>query len=576
MDLDIPASGKTGKSPFKTSTPAVSEWVANLPLINIKDCVEQLEFALDELNKIDVPAAERHAALELLTAPVMHVIGALKKSYLGKRIPLRKQDLDNAAKASGLCNRMAISYKILVTTLGNQPESGSTSSALATAIHHAIRYLSEVLTGNYQIYAPYPDGIWKALHTLYATGEQHALLRHQVDDISPGYPEKSTIEESYKQILLLSLACPYRLRQNEISGVYKLLSQWARYSKLLSKSEGHSGGFFTWDLDSDDAPTYLTIKNQQARATQSRFLNTSDMEEPIRAALKAHQESTQRFSDYMEERILQRLMLTWGLMPKRQFARRRQDAAIQMVSGLKAIHRIITEPTPEGSEEAQEKTGVTRDRESLCDPTLEQPTTINTDAHNGNGNGAGHLPDQWQENPLQGAYSARNPDAGNGDATPLYAENWKMQDMSAGGYCLLWDSAEASSAQIGELVAIKTSHDRDENWHLGVIRWMKFFRERGLGLGVQMMSPGARAVWARLCDGKAGTGDKLQGILLPDVEGLHQQATLLLPSLPFRSGCLSQLTRGDVEKQVRLTTRLEDTGSFAQFYFSPANESCAP
>ncbi|MDH3900553.1 MAG: hypothetical protein OEU51_05845, partial [Gammaproteobacteria bacterium] len=71
MGLKIPSLRKRGKGLFNTSIPAVRQWVNNLPLINVETSVEQLEFALDEINKIDIPASERHDALELLIAPVI-------------------------------------------------------------------------------------------------------------------------------------------------------------------------------------------------------------------------------------------------------------------------------------------------------------------------------------------------------------------------------------------------------------------------------------------------------------------------------------------------------------------------
>jgi hypothetical protein len=580
MDLKIPELEKTGKRLFKTSAPAVRQWVDNLPLINIEASVKQLEFALDEINKTDIPTAERHAALDMLNTPVMHVTGALVKSYLGKQFPLKKHDLDNAAKATALRNRMASGYKILVAIMEKQHVS---RSVLTIAIHRAMRYLSEILIGDYQIYVPYPDGIWKDLHTLYALAEQHGLLKQQVEDITLHTPARSTIEDIYKQVLLLSLACPYRLRQNEISDVYILLSKWAPYSKLIKGSEESRGGFFTWSLESDHAPAYLTIRSREDRDTHWRNLNTSDMSKPVRAALEARQQSTQRYSDHLEERILQRLMLSWGVMPKRQFTRRQQDASIELVVGLKAIHSAISDPRPEPEPEpeqhdaVQAETEVIRDREYLQDPTFERPTSISTHPQRRKKSRDavtfGNRPERWQNNPLQGAYAANKPAAGTEYTDPMHIENWKMQDMSAGGYCLLWDSEEPSSARVGELVAIKTSHDTDDNWHLGVIRWMKFTQERGLGLGVQMMSPGARAIWARVCNDKAGMADKMQGILLPDIKGLNQQATLLLPSLPFRTGYLSRLTRGDKEERVKLTAQLEDTGSFAQYHFTATEES---
>ncbi len=576
MDLNIPALGKVGKCQFKTGAAAVRQWVDDLPLINIEASVKQLEFALDEINKTDIPAAERHAALELLNAPVVHVTGALVKSYLGKQFPLKTRDLDNAAKATALCYRMATSYKILAAAMVKQPDS---RTGLPIAIHRAMRHLSEILIGSYQIYVPYPDGIWKDLHTLYAIGEQHGLLQQQVEDITLRTPVRSTPEDIYKQILLLSLACPYRLRQNETNDVYMLLSKWAPYSKLLRASDETSGGFFTWNLEADHAPAYLTTRNREDRDTHWRNLNTSDMSKPVRSALEARQQSTQRYSDHLEERILQRLMLSWGVMPKRQFTRRQQDASIQLVVGLNAIHNVISEPEqePVHPDKVQAESEVIRDQEYLQDPTFERPASISVNAprngHRRDKTTFGQLPEQWQNHPLQGAYAANSPATAEENAIPLHVENWKMQDMSAGGYCLLWDSEEASSAQVGELVAIKSSYDSNDNWHLGVIRWMKLTRERGLGLGVQMMSPGARAIWARVCNDKVSRADRMQGILLPDIKGLNQQATLLLPSLPFRTGYLSRLTRGDKEEQVKLTAQLEDTGSFAQYHFMAAEES---
>jgi hypothetical protein len=573
MPLKIPQLGKPGNGLFKTSLSSVRKWVDNLPLINIQDTVSRLEFALDEINKVDIPATERIGTLELLNAPVMHATGALKKGFLGKQFPLRERDLARAGKAIGLCRRMALGYKILIPALEKESDA---KSGLATTLHRSIRHLSEVLIGNFQIYVQYPDGVWQDLHTLYAIAGQHGVLQQPVVDITLRNPESTTIEDVYKQILLLSLACPYRLRQREISDVYALLHQWGPYSRLYTATDADASGFFACNLDSDNPPAYLKQENRDELDERWRILDTGDMEEPVRAAVDARQGASQRYLDHLEDRILQRLMLTWGVIPKRQFARHQQDATVQMVLGLSAIHRVISGPPPEARQEDQALTEVIRDREYLLDPTFEQPTRISTAAPAGGGFPASrdvHIPKPTvgQSNPLHGAYVAHGHVADR-QRDSLRIESWRMQDMSAGGYCLLWDSNEPSSAQVGELVAIKTSEDSDDNWHLGVIRWMKFTVQRGLGLGIQMMSPGASAIWASICSDRVVTNNKMQGILLPDIKGLNQEATLLLPPLPFRSGSLSTLTREGNEEQIRLTRQLEDTGSFAQFHFTPAGK----
>lgn len=560
MALKILKLGRHRKSVSKTSISSVRTWVDNLPLINTDRTVSQLEAALEEISRFNIPATERLAALELLNAPVIHATGTLKKGILGKQFPLRQKDLEKAGKATALYHHMALGYKTLVPLLQKRSE---VKTGLVTAIHRAIRYLSEVLIGNFQIYVQYPDGVWKDLHSLYATAERHGLLHLHVTDVTLHKPESTTIEDVYKQILLLSLACPYRLRQSEISNVYALLYQWAPYSKLSRMTAADSSGFFACNLDSDDPPGYLQQQAGEEHGEKWRIFDTAGMGEPVRVAIEAREKAPKHYLDHLEDRILQRLMMSWGVMPKRQFTRHQQHATIDMVLGINAIHHVISGHPPQEQDDEHVQTEVIRDREYLQDPTFERPTRINMHRH---ATGKGQ---SWSDNRLRGAYAAGGHAPGK-QQDSLHIEHWKMQDMSAGGYCLLWDSDEPSSAHVGELVAIRTN---DEHWNLGVIRWMKFTAWRGLGLGIQMLSPGASAIWASICSEKAGSENRMQGILLPDIKGLNQEATLLLPPLPFRTGSLSRLTREGNEERIRLTRQLEDTGSFAQFHFMTEGKS---
>jgi len=67
--------------------------------------------------------------------------------------------------------------------------------------------------------------------------------------------------------------------------------------------------------------------------------------------------------------------------------------------------------------------------------------------------------------------------------------------------------------------------------------------------------------------------NKSLGILLPENKTLDQQTSLLLPSLQFRTGCVSTLTREGGDKKIMLVRQLENTGSFARFHFVTATES---
>jgi hypothetical protein len=576
MELRVHRLKKPGGSIFKTNPGSLKKWVENLPLVDIETSAGQLEFGLSEINSVELSSTDRTEVLELLTVPVMHVTGALQKKYLGKRFPLGKDHLNKSNQVINLCLAMATGYKLLVAALNKETNA---DPRLATPIQRAIRYLSESLIASYQIYNPHHAGIWEDLHTLYALAAKHGLQAHRETDTTLQKPDLTTVEIAYKQILLLSLSSPYRLRQGEIRLVYNLLGRWAPFSRLLAAKDHDNIGFFCCHLASDDPPSYLLLRQRDRLDDDWRILDTSGMTEPANATLSETRNKPNLRNTLPGESTLNRLMLTWGVMPERQATRRRQESPVQLVLGITAIHRLLTEP---GSGEAGPATSATQVPERadfLVDPTLERPTVIATN-HPARGNAVGG--GSWQNNrafpdgnhPLKGAFALEPQSSIAGMDRAVTIESWKMVDVSAGGYCLLWESNDISTAQVGELVAIRTgARGSNDDWTLGVIRWMKFTPERGLVLGVQLIASSATPVRVCSCADKSEAENKSLGILLPENKTLDQQTSLLLPSLQFRTGCVSTLTREGGDEKIMLVRQMENTGSFAQFHFAMATES---
>jgi cyclic-di-GMP-binding protein len=575
MELRVPKLKKPGGSIFKTNPESLKKWVENLPLVDIETSAGQLEFGLSEINGVELPSRDRLEVLELLTSPVMHVTRSLEKKYLGKRFPLGKDHLNKSNRVIDLYLAMATGYKLLVAALDRETNA---DTLLATPMQRAIRYLSESLIAGYQIYSQHRTGIWEDLHTLYALAAKHGLQARQVSDTTLQKPDLTTVEIAYKQILLLSLAGPYCLRQDEIRLVYNLLGQWVPFSRLLEVKNHDNIGFFSCHLASDDPPSCLVPRQRDRLDDDWRILDTSGMKEPAKSTLTDLRDKPGLRNVLPGESTLKRLMLAWGVIPERQSNRRRQEDSIQLVLGINAIHNLLTEPGSGDTGAAMRETLVADRDDFLYDPTLERPTVIATNHHaRCKTTGSG-----WQNNgaltganhPLRGAFALEPQGNTAGANTALSIESWKMVDVSTGGYCLLWESSDVSTAQVGELIAIRTGGKGSyDDWTLGVIRWMKFTPKRGLVLGAQLLGSGATPVRASLCGDKSATGNRSRGILLPESKPLKQQASLLLPSLQFRAGCLSTLTRDGREEKIILVRQMENTGSFSQFHFTMATES---
>ena len=549
MDLQLPTRKKITDSSFNTSTDVIRVWVDELPLINTEKSWSLLDDALQQINSLNISTRNRLEVLELLATSVICVAETMKKVFLAKPIPLRGHNLLLATQTVELCNRMATGYRILADDLGHDDLQMST---LTVAIHRALRYLSEILLTNYQVYIQYPEGLWKTINSLYALAEQHDVTTQPVTDTTLSTPAPSTISTVYKQILLMSLACPYRLRQKEVHFVYNALMDWADTARLYYMASEHAQGLFVIDMNADNPPSYRALNNSESPVHHQRTLDTTSMAERIRDIQDKQPGNANRYIGIGDSDILQRLMLAWGVMPKRRFSRHAKSAKAGLVVGLNAIHLRVTGPGTEstGSEET------IGDQHYLQDPMFEATTTFKTNP----------FTDSGRRVVTTGMAQVSGGDVSN-DTSRI--ESWTMANISAGGYSLLWDSDNSSNAQVGELVAIIEQNNLSEDeWHLGVVRWMKCARTYGLELGIQMLSPSAQAVWAYMSESGIHTGRKMQGILLPEIKKLRQQASLLLPTLPFRAGCVATLETTDLLENIKLTRQLENTGSFAQYHFS--------
>lgn len=548
LELRLPERKKPAHTSFNTNPEAVRTWVDDLPLLNTGHTRQLLNGALDEINSLDIPAENRHAVLELLSVSVMCVIDALKKNFLDKPLPLHGPNLTAAIQALEICNRMATGYRILADDLGTNIDQ---EAPLAVAIHRALRHLSELLLIHYQIYIQYPDGLWKSIHALYALAEECGIAMLPVSDPASPASEASTIATLYKQILLLSLASPYRMRQKEIRYVYNALFDWARFCRLVPAANARASGLFMLNLQSDTPPVYRALTGDRTTDKYTRILDTTAATGQLHDVLSADNVPESNHTGIGDTATLHQLLLSWGAMPKRKYPRHHHPASIRLVSGINAIHSLIAGPDGYGHGDDE----AIMDHHYLPDPTFDSTTSFFTRADEA-------------DNLLRGAYAV--------DTIPgSRIESWNVTDMSAGGYCLLWDNAVASNARVGELVAIGQPEAAPELcWQLGVIRWMKFTAERGLELGIQLLAPAGEAIWMFACgddfrlDPRAGK--RMQGILLPEIRVLGQQASLLLPSLPFHAGCKSILEKNGQRENIILTRQLENTGTFAQYHFTPA------
>ena len=152
--------------------------------------------------------------------------------------------------------------------------------------------------------------------------------------------------------------------------------------------------------------------------------------------------------------------------------------------------------------------------------------------------------------------------------------HWKITNVSAGGYCLSWDSDLPSRALVGELISIREKEpDHTYQWRVGVIRWMQYSQGNGLEIGVQVLSP--KVISCRVQRLERKNEEPFNCLMLPGIKPIQQPSTLLLPAHAFRRGNTLSMHVYERDMDIKLGTVREHTGSFTQFQFSQLNGSDA-
>jgi hypothetical protein len=569
------------KSTFDLRPKKVEEWVAALPLGNIDETSRKVFSTLTSLNRLVIPPQTRLEIMDLLFDPIQHCTQAFRRFYTGQSFPLSNKNLRYVDRSLAMYQELGYAYKTIVVNFLARNRFFEKKS-LNKALYYALRTLSETLLTYYKIYAPEPAFLWSEIHRLYQISEGRKL--HQTLVRNNRYTKQDTsIEKAYKQAILLALSNPYHLRNKEVDNVYKCLETWSDYVRLCRPEEDIAGtSGFVACLNSDRSPVQLDLV-KTLDGSSCRFIDTTDLNQFLRNQIARSQEdddTPQDESRTLDDPLLRRLYVSWDNRGKRNFSRSETEGKTEISIGLNSTHFLMEEENrlfaeqqqDDSSEEELAETDDARKAEEN-NPLDITHTTFRIEPLPGKGKGEVY----WD---ASGDHAGHEHTLISGDMEisnipePSYnAHSWKTLNVSAGGYCLLWDHDRSSNAQVGEIVGIReSSHGQNPLWSVGVVRWMQYIRNEGLKLGIQILAPQATTLQARLMSGRASKKKEYSCLSLPEIRAMHQPASLVTSTLQYKVGDALILNDHGKLINVQLTRLVENTGNYSRFLYTPINK----
>ena len=346
--LDIPSPCRDQLTFAETSVTGLEEWVSALPMVHIGGTVKQIYQALLELNELKTLPHTRMQMLEVVRPAAHHLLSTLSRSYLNHNSTADniQHQIQISDLAQALQHELSTGYKMVFAETLTQQQQMTVSSfndLLGQSIHRAMTEIGLSILRACQLYTTTTEGVWQELYLLFRYAQRFKLLKQQTSDPEKYFKQRSSIEEAFKQVLLLACAKPNQLRPIELDRIYKTLELWSDGSKLIPSA--HKAALFVLNSQHNQPPIYKqNLKGELSK--QHIGLFTEQLAHYIYQHLKAkqqHQDSNLpiQIPNTLSVTLLKHLIFCWSKPSKRNSDRTPTNGIVTICFGFENIYQHL-------------------------------------------------------------------------------------------------------------------------------------------------------------------------------------------------------------------------------------------
>jgi hypothetical protein len=513
LHLSVPAIENKPLIIAEKRPAAVQDLLASQPSGQPETAAQAILEHLSRLNRQSVGADVRLKLMEIYRTGILKTVAELALLYCNQPLPLSDKSQMASVSAKKLLTELAYGYKICILDQSSRVFSLGGNKTLALRIQRAIHALDQLLLLSYYTYVSAPEAVWSEIHSLYLHAAQLGLHETEIEDGN----ELSSINLTYKRVLLVALADPHHLTSSDVDRVRDYLRHYAQLAQLhpLGTPENPAGVFLV-RLMTDQAPTPFSKFRGETDMRTDILLITIELVRQANEHLKQIESNTTAATlglagtTKYDADFFNYLIKHWALTPKRTFTRLNKNESTNLCVGLEAVHYFL--------------------------------------------NGESEVSLNFTESPIDSSFSHR-----------FNSARWLVVNESAGGMALSKFPGVLSRLSVGELLGMRG--DSTNHWSLCAVRWANCEESGDLEIGAQMLAPTAKAIAVR----PDKTGHYAKALLLPELLPLQQPATLVTNCGTYQPArVLEIMTEIDSKPvRVRLTRLLERTPSFERFQFSP-------
>ena len=411
----------------------------------------------------------------------------IAREYLAAVRPTRFQENRIWTHLYEYCRRCGHAYALSVdAVLQGAKGADAAKPLLPLLVVRALRAISQQIKWLHMRYGPIDPAVWRVLNGVYAFAEAQGIADFKVPFVHPGMGGESTPRQEFARTLMLNASSPDSLLPSEVELAERLIGDLA--ASLLLMDQLLPGLTHWTDLGQAMAP--LRLAKAPPAAPGVRFFGAGGAVAALEALIRRIETTGQlpagvtasgSFDSEAAIGLMRHLVLYWSpVAPERKHPRHSVKSRVSIVHGFDGVVGALN-GAPAGSPEALE-------------------------------------PDKQ------------------------VAENWIVENVSAGGFGAVVQQAKGDWLKIGALLAMQP--DGGNNWVVGVVRRVSKISSQEARVGIQTLSRAPELAHFAL---RGARPDKARepGVLLPAVGLGSGEASIALRTGVFAPGQTMENQRGD-------------------------------
>ncbi len=542
----------------------LARWLDQLESKNLDDAIVELCDQVEILNKSHYGSKDRLKLMLLIQPRAHEIMSGLEQALSTAKLPYKNQHALNQINIVKLLNEIASAYKLIVSELAILDDSRSNyDSMLGEAVYFSMLYLSKALLQVYRCYQPEPEDIWSELHQLYRYAITLGLQDLPIDDqlAQAHFAPPHTIDKMYQRIVLLAIAEPYNLMQNESDVVYRITTQWIDHCNIIPLGDFSPNNEYIIDLTDDHGPRFVSNDNtwmpSDGRIVDITLVKKkleNDIQKLLRNTLTNAIEAESLVNRNIRN-MLMRISDNWRQRVSRKITRDKSSIEMTLINSMNACHYFLSE-------------------QAHFTPAMDEFKLLTHHENNSKHSNSEKSKESKSKAHIENYKIALESDKRHNRSIYL-TSTWYEINNSRFGLALSGDLEKYTRkiVKVGDLIAYKARRNEQSNWHFGLVRWQKSRDRSNIEIGVMSIASDAIPIAVKGISGVGAGTDYYRSLMIKDTNIKIQGDNIIVPAFLYDINSVIAVNTGDALYYIQLTKLLLATGTVAQFQFTAVDIS---